>query len=76
MQVMLSVPVDSLWFRHPDGLRYMGRAFWVYSIFVVVLSGVIWALLFCIPFIVLLRQLSWGFRKQWARARVEAKLKV
>ena len=43
MQVALSVPVDWLWFQRPDGsgLRYMSRAFWVFSIGVLLLSGII-----------------------------------
>jgi hypothetical protein len=66
MQVVLSVPTDRLWFMRPDesGLRYMSRAFWVFSVSVLLLSGVIWILLIGIPLVVLAWQLSWGFRER------------
>lgn len=70
MQVALSVPADGLWFLHPDesGLRYMSRSFWVFSVAVLFLSGVIWVLLLGIPLVILAWQLSWGFRNQRKRA--------
>jgi hypothetical protein len=62
MQVALSIPADGLWFQRLDvsGVRYMNRAFWVFSIGMLLLSGVIWVLLLCIPLVVLAWQLSWG----------------
>jgi hypothetical protein len=71
MQVALSVPADGLWFQHPNGsgLCYMSRAFWGFSIAVLLLSGVVWVLLFGIPLLVLSWQFWWGFRKQRKRAR-------
>jgi hypothetical protein len=71
MQVVLSVPVDDLWFQDSDGfgLRYISRAFWTFSIGILLLSGVVWALLFAIPFLALSWQLSWGFQKQRERAK-------
>jgi len=78
MQVALSVPAEALWFRSPDrhGLSSMSRAFWVFSVATLVLSAVIWVLLFCIPLLGLLRQLVWGFRKERERAQAGAKFKV
>ncbi|MCJ1419038.1 hypothetical protein MMC32_005389 [Xylographa parallela] len=78
MQVALSVPAGVLWFRSPDrvGLFHMSRAFWVFSVATLVLSAVIWSLLFCIPLLGLLRQLIWGFRKERERAQAVAKFKV
>ncbi|OCK87821.1 uncharacterized protein K441DRAFT_592462 [Cenococcum geophilum 1.58] len=71
MQVALSVPADGLWFQRPDGsgLRYMSRAFWVFSIGVLLLSGVIWMLLLGIPLLVLVWQISWGFQKREKETR-------
>lgn len=71
MQVALSVPADGQWFQGPDGsgLRYMGRAFWIFSISMLLLSGVIWMLLLGIPLVVLVWQLSWGFQKRENEAR-------
>ena len=78
MQVALSVPPDALWFRPPDrsGLSYMSRAFWVFSVAIVVLSAVIWLLLFCVPLVGLLWQFTWGYRKERERRHAGAKLKV
>jgi hypothetical protein len=78
MQVALSVPADALWFRPLDRftLSSMSRAFWVFSITILVLTAVIWSLLFCIPLLGLLRQLTWGFRKERERAKARAKFKV
>lgn len=72
MQVALSVPVDELWFQQSkeSGLRGMRRAFWVFSIFALLLSGIIWVLLLGIPLIVLAWQLSWGFRRRKQEIRV------
>jgi len=78
MQVALSVPADALWFHPPDrtGLSYMSRAFWVFSVAIVVLSAVIWSLLFCIPLVGLLWQLTWGYRKERERRQAGPKSKV
>lgn len=66
MQVVLSAPADGLRFQRLDdsGLRDMRRAFWVFSIGILLLSGVLWVLFLGIPLIVLAWQLSWGFKKQ------------
>jgi hypothetical protein len=78
MQVALTVPADALWFRSPSSvwLSYTSRAFWVFSIAILVLSLVIWLFIFCIPLVGLLWQLSWGFRKERERAKAGAKFKV
>jgi hypothetical protein len=63
MQVALSVPVDVLWFEEPGNYQQgMGRAFWVFSIAVVLLWALVWLLLLGIPLLVLGWQLSWGYR--------------
>lgn len=66
MQVALSVPADGLKFGQLDafGLQTMRRAFWVFSIIVLLLSGAIWVLLIFIPFSVIAWQISWGFRNR------------
>ncbi|MCJ1242744.1 hypothetical protein MMC14_010753 [Varicellaria rhodocarpa] len=66
MQVVLEVPVNGLNLAGIDevGLQAMRRAFWVFSIGVVFLSGFIWVLFVIIPLIVLIWQLSWGFQRR------------
>lgn len=71
MQVALSVPADALWIERSDGsgLRDMGRSFWAFAIVVLLFSVVIWVLLISIPLIILIWQLSWGFRRRREEAR-------
>jgi hypothetical protein len=66
MQVVLAVPADGLGIERLDssGLGAMRRAFWVFSITVLLLSGLLWFLLLVIPFSVIGWQLSWGFRNR------------
>lgn len=72
MQVVLSVPADGLKFGQLDafGLQAMRRAFWVFSIIVLLLSSVIWVLLIFIPFSVIAWQILWGSRNP-GKAAVE-----
>jgi hypothetical protein len=69
MQVMVSVPADGLQFSavNESGLRIMRRAFWVFSIMVLMFSGVVWILLVIIPSYVLLSQLAWGYKYRGKR---------
>ncbi|RDW56495.1 hypothetical protein BP5796_13136 [Coleophoma crateriformis] len=65
MQVILSVPADGLGFGQLDdgfSLQAIRRAFWVFSVIVLLLSGAIWTLMLVIPLGVLVWQLLWGFR--------------
>jgi hypothetical protein len=66
MQVVLSVPVDGLGFEQlgAPGMQAIRSVFWVFSIIVLLLSGVVWILLLVIPFSVIGWQLSWGFRNR------------
>lgn len=66
MQVLLAVPGEGLHLAHLDTslLVPMYRAFWMFSIMMLLLSGLIWLLLFAIPFCALARQLVWGFRNR------------
>lgn len=66
MQVVLSVPADGLQLGQLDasGLQAMRRAFWIFSIIVLLLSGAVWILLVFIPFSVIAWQISWGFRNR------------
>jgi hypothetical protein len=59
MHVALSVPADALWFQQTtqSGLRDMRRTFWVFSIIVLLVVGLIWALLLGIPLVILVWQL-------------------
>lgn len=60
MQIVLPVPVDGLKFEQLDafGLQAMRRAFRVFSIIVLLLSGAVWVLLIFIPFSVIAWQIS------------------
>ena len=63
MQVALGVPADALWFEgSSESLQGMSRAFWVFSVAVVLLWVIVWLLLLGIPFLVLAWQLWWGYR--------------
>ena len=66
MQVVLSIPSEGLWLDGPGTVRIqaMRQAFWVFSIMVLLLSGVVWTLMLVIPASVLGWQLQWGFRNR------------
>ncbi|KAJ5393628.1 uncharacterized protein N7487_011269 [Penicillium crustosum] len=66
MQVALAVPVDRLWSHilSDHELKEMSRAFWLFSIAVVLLWLLIWALLLGIPLLVLCSQVFWGLRNR------------
>jgi len=63
MQIIVSVPSDGLGFSIL-GLQATGRACWVFSIAVLLFSGVTWILLLVIPFSVLIWQLSWAIKNR------------
>ncbi|KAJ5123878.1 uncharacterized protein N7515_007703 [Penicillium bovifimosum] len=70
MQVALAVPVDLLWSHSSDDeLQEMNRAFWLFSIAVVLLWLVTWVLLLGIPVVALCSQVFWGFRNREKPAR-------
>ena len=62
MQVALSVPADDPWFHGlgESGLQNIGRAFWSFSIAVILGWIAIWMLLLGIPVAILAWQVSWG----------------
>jgi hypothetical protein len=66
MQVLLAVPDDELGWSRVDAssLFAMKRAFWVFSIMVLLLSGLMWALMFAVPAGVLIWQMTWGFQNR------------
>lgn len=66
MQVALAVPLDQLWSHTSDDydLQGMNRAFWLFSIAVVLLWLLTWVLLLGIPLVVLCSQVLWGFRNR------------
>ncbi|CAG8899454.1 unnamed protein product [Penicillium egyptiacum] len=66
MQVALAVPVDRLWSHISDDheLQEMNRAFWLFSIAVVLLWLLTWVLLLGIPLVALCSQVFWGFRNR------------
>jgi Flp pilus assembly protein TadB len=66
MRVALAVPTEDLWSQQLDrpGLREMRRAFWVFSIAVLLLATVTWVLLLGIPIVVLALQLAWGKKQE------------
>jgi hypothetical protein len=66
MQVLLAVPDENL---HLDRLYVssivaMERAFWAFSIMILVMSGVIWCLSLVIPLGALIRQIAWGYKNR------------
>lgn len=66
MQVLLSVTDEELGFKRLEAssLVYMKRAFWVFSIMMLLASGLVWVLLFIIPFGALNWQLAFGFKNR------------
>lgn len=74
MQVMLAVPVDGLGIDGVDNACFEGirRAFWGFSILVLLTVGVIWVLLCMIPFGAIIWQLLWGFRHRGKKLRQDA----
>jgi hypothetical protein len=66
MQVLLSVPEEGLNLNRVDAssLAVMRRVFWVFSVMVLLLLGLVWVLLFVIPSGGLIRQLAWGFKNR------------
>ena len=73
MQVTLSVPAEMLWFKEPSNdLRGISRAFWIFSIAVVLLWALVWLLLLGIPLLALGGQLSWGYKHR-IKPNVKAK---
>lgn len=72
MQVALTVPTDDPWFHGLGefGLQDIGRAFWVFSVAVILGWVAIWALLLGIPISILVWQVSWGLARERKR-RVE-----
>ncbi|KAF2271227.1 uncharacterized protein EI97DRAFT_388375 [Westerdykella ornata] len=66
MQVLVSISGEGLGFHHvgASSLEDMRRAFWVFSVMMLLLSGLVWVLLMAIPCTVLIWQLAWGFKNR------------
>lgn len=63
--MLLSVPSDEgkgseRW--DGGGIVAMKRAFWGFSIMILVLSGMIWVWLVVVPLVWLSRQVQWGYK--------------
>jgi hypothetical protein len=73
MQVALSVPVDGLWSHDSNDqqLQEMNRAFWLFSIVVVLLWLVTWVLLLGVPLVVLCAQVLWGLRNREEKQAID-----
>ncbi|KAI9676588.1 MAG: hypothetical protein M1822_008302 [Bathelium mastoideum] len=73
MQVVLSVSMDGLRDLHLDeaGVRHVNCAFWVFSIAILFLVGLLWVLLLGIPLVVLIWQNQWGFREHRKEAQAK-----
>ncbi|KAJ4288936.1 hypothetical protein N0V90_011277 [Kalmusia sp. IMI 367209] len=71
MQVLLAVPDEGLGLIRGDGsgLVAMRRAFWVFSVMVLLMSAGVWVLLVIIPLGGLLRGLVWGWKN---RGKIDA----
>ena len=69
MQVLVSMPEESLGFNGvgASSLIAMRRVFWVFSVMMLLVLGLVWILFFVIPAGGLLWQLLWGF-KYWGKA--------
>jgi hypothetical protein len=76
MQVMLAAPSDSLRFPSfgADAQMIMSRAYWVFSLIVILLSYLSWALLIGVPLGIFIWQLSYGLSSR--RTRTEDSTKV
>ena len=74
MQVILAVPVDGLGTNGVERASFesIRRTFWVFSVLVLLATGVVWFLLCMIPFGAIIWQLSWGFRHRGKKLRQEA----
>lgn len=66
MQVALAVPADRLWSQGSGGseLREMNRAFWVFSVAVVILWLIVWVLLLGVPLAALCGQFVWAYKNR------------
>ncbi|KAF2133615.1 hypothetical protein P153DRAFT_363778 [Dothidotthia symphoricarpi CBS 119687] len=66
MQVLLSVPAEdlSLHSLNAASLVPMKQALWLFSIIVLLLSGIIWLLLLVLPLMGLTWQLTWGYKNR------------
>lgn len=64
MQVLVSIPEEGLRLNGADAssLAVMRRAFWIFPVMTLLLSGLVWVLLLVIPTGGLIWQLSWGFK--------------
>lgn len=74
MQVALAVPLDQLWppISDEQELQEINRAFWLFSIAVVLLWLLTWVLLLGIPLAVLCSQISWGYRNREKQATIDS----
>jgi hypothetical protein len=72
MQVVVSIPANGLKFSGVDniGLKHMKRAFWVFSIWLLMSSCILWVLLLAIPAGVIIWQLWWGFSNRHKRSEI------
>lgn len=73
MQVALAVPVDQLWshISNDHELQEMNRAFWLFSIAVILLWLLTWVLLLGIPLVALCSQVLWGFRHREEKQAID-----
>jgi hypothetical protein len=66
MQVLIAVPEERLGFNDTSASPHIAMrwAFSVFSVAILLLSGLVWVLLFAIPIGGLIRELLWGFRNR------------
>jgi hypothetical protein len=76
MQVMLAAPSETLRFPSfgADAAMIMSRVYWVFSLIVILLSYLSWALLIGVPLSIFIWQLSYGLSSR--RKRTEDSTKV
>ena len=74
MQVALAVPVDRLWshYSNDNELQEMNRAFWLFSVAVVLIWLLTWLLLLGIPLVAFCWQVFWGFRHREEKETIDS----
>ena len=77
MQVVISIPADGLNFSGLQGvdLQTPRRAFWVFSVMLLILSVLMLVLFLTIPSSVLAWQLSWGYKNRNVKKNTPGQIK-
>jgi hypothetical protein len=73
MQVVLSIPVDNPLFPgfEESGQQFMQGIFWMFSISILLLSGVVWILFVGTPLMAITWQILWGYKQERRRQKTK-----